>query len=201
MKKMACLIAVVVSCLALVGAAYATPGDKFPWGSKNNPASAGPPAGAKLVLNINLQLSDDPDSGTMGNNWAVDDFNQHVQVWQTGPDTFYVDVRYVGTFVTVAGPSPGAAYAAPGSPVTVAAGIEGNMEGGYQATITGSLKPNPSSKPKGNYGQYEYSTYPGWLDVFFNVSNFDQYYWGWQYHTPQNGTWINASTGNVGDIN
>jgi hypothetical protein len=179
-----------------VGMANASPSLKFNWGSQTGPASNGPPAGAKLVVNINMQVSGDPDSGTAGNNWAVDEYNKHIQVWDLTGGKFYVDVKYVGSFTTVAGASPNANVTSG----TVAEGIDGNMEGGYQATITGTLQ--TGIKTKGNLGQFVYPNLPDWLGQFFGAgATFEYIWWGWQYHTAQNGTWVNASTGNSGDIN
>jgi hypothetical protein len=67
MKRLLCLFTVLLCCLALVAVASAAPNEKFAWGSQTGPASAGPPAGAKLILNINMQVTNDPDSGEGGN--------------------------------------------------------------------------------------------------------------------------------------
>jgi hypothetical protein len=200
MKRIVCLLTVAVWCFALVGVANATPNDKLNWGRNTNPASINPPAGAKLVLNLNLQVSNAPDTAASGGIWATDDFSKHIQVWDTGVNgngdhNFYVDVKFVGTFITTRSTSP---EQGAGMPL----GLEGTMEGGYQATFTGTII--PGVKMKGNLGSFEYgglNTPPAFPEAFFNLtSEFNQKWWGWQYRTLENGTWINASTGNAGDI-
>jgi hypothetical protein len=136
----------------------------------------------------------------------LDDFNKHIQVWQTGTNTFYADIKFVGSFVTFAGLSPGKGSQIP-------AGIEGTMEGGYQGTFSGTLKApaDMTYKTKGNIGQFDYQG-----DIQGNTSgvfNFIAKYldgapdilpltwWGFQYHAGQNGSWVNATSGNTGDIN
>ena len=38
------------------------------------------------------------------------------------------------------------------------------------------------------------------LSYFGSTGSRDQPAWGWTYHTAKNGDWVNASTGNSGDI-
>ncbi len=208
MKRMAYLLAIMLFCLAFLGIANAKPHEKFPWGSNlPGPASVGPPAGAKLVININHQVVNDPDSGFGGIYWAFDEYNRHIQVWQTETDTFYVDAKYIGSFTTFEG------SVSPQNNVPLPAGIDGNMEGGYQAIITGTLKTDPTYKNKGNLGQFDYQgdasgNAPGvfkWVDAFFNSSyTFSYIWWGWEYRTSQHGTWVDQGDNNVangtGDI-
>jgi hypothetical protein len=147
-----------------------------------------------LVVNINMQVSGDPDSAVGGGTWATDEYNKHILVWDLTGGKFYVDVKYVGSFTTTGEKSPAGVVGG------CAAGIDGNMEGGYQATITGALQ--NGVKTKGNLGQFVYPDLPDWVGQFFGAgATFDYIWWGWQYHTAQNGTWVNASIGNSGDIN
>lgn len=155
--------------------------------------------GAPLV-NVTFKVTNDADSGVAGNAWANDNYNKHVQIWDQGNDSYCATVKYDGQFVTYAGASPQ-------NTGTVVAGVKGAFEGGYQATFNGTF--DPTIKTKGNIGSYDYQcngtfTCPGafdWVSAYFPAnSNFDQPYWSWTYHAGNNGTWVNASTGNSGDI-
>jgi hypothetical protein len=44
--------------------------------------------------------------------------------------------------------------------------------------------------------------YVDWTTQFFTggVSGFNQVWWGWVYHAGNNGNWVNALSGNFGDI-
>jgi hypothetical protein len=124
---------------------------------------------------------------------------------QTAPDTFCATVSYQGSFTTMAGASPGAGYT--GS--TVAAGVVGTFQGGYVSTsFTGTLK--STVRTRESIGTFDYlcdssGSCPGfvlWPTLFFDgLSGFDiGAWWGWVYHAGNNGSWVNAITGNSGDI-
>ena len=203
MKKQSvfAMVTVFLGLLLLGGRVMAAPSVHLNWGSQVNPGQCDGAPG-KLVINVTHKVTHDIDSG-LGGFWAYDDYNKHIQVWQVGTDTFCAMVRYLGSFVTDDGPSPG-------NTDTIAAGIEGTLEGGYRATITGTLNSSPSYRTKGNIGAFDYGCDVdtgsctglfSWLDTYFtSVSSFDQPWWGWVYHGGDNGTWVNSSDGNQGDI-
>ncbi len=156
------------------------------------------------VVNITYSVINDADSGTLGNVWANDNYIKTVQVWPQGNGTFCAVVRYEGQFVTYAGSSPGAAYDTGG---TVGAGVQGTLTGGYTATFTGTLA--DGLQTTGDLGLKDYAcgqsyTCPGlydWLSIYFpNNAGFTDSYWGWNYQTGNNGSWVNAISGNNGDI-
>src|SRR3990172_7403137 len=101
----------LVICVALVtvfgfifmsGQVFATPGGDHPtlnWGSQLNRGEC--PAG-KMVINVTHAVTNDVDSGVNGNDWAVDNYNKHIQVWETGTNTFCIVARYLGDFTTYA---------------------------------------------------------------------------------------------------
>jgi hypothetical protein len=163
------------------------------------------PGQNKLVLNIVFQVSNDADSGVGGHYWAIDSYMKHVQVWDMGDGFFCAQVKYNGSFVTVDGKSPsGVGH--------VDAGVTGTMEGGYNATFFGTWAPG-TKRTKGNIGSQNYAciitagvpscNYPttSWVDDYFDsVTGFTQNFWGWTYRAGDNGTWVNSSTGNTGDI-
>ena len=162
------------------------------------------PRTGTLVVNVTQRIVNDADSGLAGY-WAFDAYTRHIKVWQTAPGTFCAIVRYDGGFTTVAGHSPQ-------NTGTVAAGIQGDFNGGYLATFTGTFAPTrPTS---GSLGRFDYAcvlsadhsvaTCPGfqdWTTFYFSSTNgWTENLWGWIYTTEANGTWLNASTGNLGDI-
>ena len=155
------------------------------------------------IINVVQRIQNDIDSGVNGNYWAYDDLRRHIQVWQTGTNAYCAVVRDQGSFTTVAGDSPGGS-------TTIAAGITGTFKGGYTARITGTLKATPGASTRGFIGDFDYQCdastgncpgYVSWPDLYFNTgSTFDYISWGWIYHGGNNGRWVNAVTGNRGDI-
>lgn len=155
------------------------------------------------VINVEQKVKNDADSAVGGNAWAMDNYKREIVVYKTTTaNTYCAIVRYEGGFVTLAGASPNGTG-------TVAAGIKGEMNGGYRATVTGTLLSSPSWKTKGSVGTFDYAcdasfNCPGrvsWLGQYFDSSfGFDYAWWGWQYKTARNGSWINAASGNSGDI-
>src|SRR5581483_1972686 len=108
-----------------------------------------------------------------------------------------------GSFVTFEGTSPaGSGH--------VSAGVVGRINGGYTTTVfTGTVNPHPAYATHGNLGTFDLEctdaytcngAYPSFLSYFTGSPSWDYANWGWAYHTAQNGTWVNASTGNTGDI-
>ena len=154
-----------------------------------------------LVLNITYKIENSMDSGIAGNYWAYDFLNRHIQVRQTGENEYCAEVRDTGYFVTVEGRSPG-------DTDDIAAGIEGRVNGGYVMTIQGSL--DPTYDTFGNIGVFDYECNPvsgvcenafNWIAAYFSAGfSYSYQEWGWKYHTAKNGTWINSSDGNSGDI-
>ena len=191
-------IAVPIMLLVIVSTAFAGPGERLNFGSQINAAQCTPGAG-KLAINVVLHVVNDADSGFHGY-WAMDDYTKTIQVWDKGDGSFCASVKYIGSWVTVAGNSPGAG-------LSLNAGITGTMEGGYTATITGALKPTSllDQRTKGFIGTKDYGcTISGgaasncnpfdWVGAYFNAGATFDYntFWGWIYHGGDNGTWVNA---------
>jgi hypothetical protein len=81
--------------------------------------------------------STSPDNGTCGNPWATDTFDRDFKVKDNGDGTFLVREEFKkGSFVTNAGPSPGACEADSHHGLTVLAGHTGKMHGDLQGTVT-----------------------------------------------------------------
>jgi hypothetical protein len=133
---------VAVMCALGAGTAGATPGlgsnvlatplsfgvDPFAEELQIDTLSASTSPGTKHVGPV---PSSSPDSGTCGNNWAEDTFDRFFTIRQTGPLTYTVYEQFKnGSFVTNAGPSPGACDASDGyGPGTVTEGLTGTMHG------------------------------------------------------------------------
>lgn len=157
-------------------------------------------ADGRPILNVTFKVQNDDDSGVAGNAWAKDDYNKSIQVWPQDDGTFCAIVRYEGDFVTNAGASPQ-------NTGTLTAGIQGEFHGGYQANFDGTF--TPTLPTHGNLGTFDYAcdgtfNCPGafnWVSAYFSSNtSFDQPYWAWIYRTGNNGSWLNAITGNAGDI-
>lgn len=185
---------------AMVIPAFASP--KLNSGSQLNSSQC--PTG-KLVINVNQSVLNDNDSGVAGNAWAFDNLKRLIKVWQVSDSTYCALVKYEGQFVTIAGLSPQNT-----DNDGIAAGLTGTFEGGYRSTIfTGTLNADPIYPTKGNMGTFDYNCdtafncpgYVDWTTVYFNsTTGFDLDWWGWIYHGGNNGTWVNAISGNSGDI-
>jgi hypothetical protein len=211
MRKFVGLFAISVAMMGLTySAAVAKPLEGSLHGQSSVSQSQCP--NGPLVLNVTEKISGDADSGTASTVWAFDDYVRHIQVVEVGAGSYCATLSYQGNFTTEAGPSPQAATTGG----TVGEGVVGNFDGGYVATFTGTQNANPSVngvalKTKGSIGKFDYACddtgacpgYFDWVAVFFGPdadASFTYSSWGWTYHTSSNGTWINASSGNLGDI-
>ncbi len=198
---LATMAALLVGLLILGGQAVAAPTDlPVSWGSQVNPGQC---QEGTLVINVTYKILRSMDSGVRGNWWAYDYLTRHLQVWQTGDETFCAVVQDTGHFVTVAGFSPGGGD-------TIAAGLEGTIQGGSRFAITGALRSSSPYRTRGNIGTFDYDCDPDtgtcnsvfrWMDAYFEAGYTYSYeWWGWTYHAGRNGTWVNSQDGNEGDI-
>lgn len=141
------------------------------------------------------------DSGENQNNWATDTVTRKLTVCATetpdsGDWTYKATVADNGSFVTLAGDSPGA-----GTTKKLAGGFKGNIVGGFDARFTApkwAAEFSLTSPPKATTtGEWVKTAFPTATFVGASVDN-----WSWTY-TTCNGSgekWINAQTGNSGDI-
>jgi hypothetical protein len=197
----------VASAGLMTAGAVASSGNANPteahlnWGQSLSASDTACPAGSPLI-NVNQKIFNDIDSGVLGNYWAYDDIVRHITVVSLGGNNYCASVQYQGSFTTVSGFSPGGTG-------TVAAGVIGTFQGGYTALLTGTF--NPAVKTKGSIGTVDYECnastgicpgYVDWTTQFFTggASGFNQVWWGWVYHAGNNGNWVNALSGNFGDI-
>jgi len=195
--------ALTVLCVLLSAASViAAPSEHLNWGAQLHSGTSACPSGP-LVINVVEKVVNDDDSGVAGNAWALDDFVRQIQVVDTGGGTFCATVSYHGSFTTFAGISPGGTG-------SVDAGVVGTFEGGYVSTqFSATLKSAPLARVRGSIGTFDYQcddafNCPGsfdWTTLYFdNVAGFDLAWWGWVYHAGNNGSWVNAISGNSGDI-
>ena len=182
------VVALVAAAMALVPTTAGAEGGEHPGGGGK---SFGP------------YSSTSPDSGTCGNDWAVDTFKRVFFVQKTGTNTWRVTEAFIdGHFVTAVGPSPGACESgSPGNGHTVLPGKIGTMGGIFNWTVTSNTY-NPSACNAATC-----DTTAG-----FNLAVFGQGYpdittWYFDYRAQDQGLiyrhWINASPnlgGNHGDI-
>ncbi len=94
------------------------------------PTMTAPASSGTSTQHYGPYASSSGDSGTCGPDWATDTFDRHFTVFQNKDDgsLLVVEQFKAGSFVTTAGPSPGACQNGP-STATVAGGITGSMHG------------------------------------------------------------------------
>jgi hypothetical protein len=165
------------------------------------------------VLQIGPIPSSSPDSGTCGNDWATDTFTRNFQVKQNGDGTYRVYESFKdGSFVTIAGPSPGACDSTDGTPPgLVNAGVQGNMHGYLLTNVACDPIAGCPANPTCGANNALCQTTNDFIAAFFGAgaSRNDQAYFF--HYTGFDGSnkalveheWKNASTnrgGNHGDI-
>jgi len=116
-------------------------------------------------------------------------------------------VQYNGEFETVAGTGT-----SPGATGTVGEGVTGTMQGGYIAYVNGDMLEESGWPLTGHAGNFDYQANPetgeipgyvSWPAQYFEDDLvFEYQWWGWEYLPlcPSNGSWVNSSDGNQGDI-
>jgi hypothetical protein len=172
--------------------------------AKSTPASSvrGCTAKGSPIINVTQKIINDADSGQGGNYWAFDDLNRGIKVYDNGDGTFCAEVTYQGKFDSQAG------QVSPGATGILSGKEDGTFNGGYRATITGTLLAAPAWKTNGSVGTTDYQcdilgNCPGavsWLDQYFTAGyGFAYDFWGWTYNY-KNSVWVNAASGNSGDI-
>ena len=193
MKRIVGLVA-LVAALVITATAFASP----------NPISGSAKAcstSGTALVNVHYTLTNDYDSAIDGHAWANDTISRQLQIWSLGSGTYCVSVSDQGSFVTFAGTSPQ-------NTGTVSAGLTGKIKGGYTGSVMGTYA--PSRPVSGNLGTFNLACtdaytcpgdHPSYLDYFSAITTDNAFgVWGWNYHTPQNGTWNNVYTTNTGDI-
>jgi hypothetical protein len=165
-----------------------------------------------------------PDSGTCGNNWAVDLFNRQFTVFpQNGDGSWTVEQKFLnGKFISLgngqsgSASSPGACNSGPDNGNTLKEGRPGTFSGSFTITVEpgfsfvgtggcGTLADWPVGA--GNGTTPGDCTTKGWVETHFpgatyggtaTVTSFNVVYKAKIGGVTK--TWTNSSSGNVGDI-
>lgn len=138
------------------------------------------------------------DSGTCGNDWANDTYDRYFHVDSTpnanGTYTVTEDFRN-GSFVTIAGASPGSCGNGNGNLVN--GGIQGHFQGTFTVIVSnGTYNPNANTSGVQTTTDFVHA-------VFGAGATYDVPTFNFNYNAGRNGEWKNASAdrgGNHGDI-
>jgi len=129
MRQIITTFIVVGAALMLVAAGLADPGGKGKAKKQGHNRFS-----AQVIV---------PDNGTCGNQWATDTSNRTWSVKKNKNGTFRVERKDKGTFVTLAGQSPGACDTTGKHGHLVTAGIQGKFHGYLRGTVSnGTFNPN-----------------------------------------------------------
>ncbi len=101
------------------------------------------------IINVTMKVTNDEDSGNLGY-WALDNYQKHITVWQTGPNTFNANVTYAGTWQTFAG------TLSPGNGVIEPVNGNGVFVATYDSVFTGTLLQTPMESTVGNLGTFDF---------------------------------------------
>jgi hypothetical protein len=220
MKKLLILatIAVVASFLFMSGQANADPANTLNSGYQLHASETACPSG-KPLINVVRKITNSLDSGTglndYGNVWWADiDYVQQIRVVETASGEFCATVKSQGRFESVGGDGPGCVNDSNCGTVAgrLEAGVTGTFQGGMTNTFTGTFSPD-NMRTRGSIGTLDHNcdastaggcTQPGFSawrsDYFTGVAGSTLDWWGWGYHGGKNGSWVNSSDGNEGNI-
>jgi hypothetical protein len=121
MRRTLVLMLTIVASLALAAAGLADPGDK-----------------GKVKKHSKLTISTvTTDHGSCGNVWATDTLQRTLIVQKRNDGSYTVTRRDRGTFVTLAGQSPGACDTTGKHGHLIVPGVKGKLEGYLRGTVTG----------------------------------------------------------------
>jgi hypothetical protein len=144
------------------------------------------------------------DSGTCGNVWANDTFDRyfHVMTTPNSNSTYTVTEQFKrGSFITLAGRSPGGCDPKGVAGGTVGAGISGEMQGKFTVIVSnGVYDPNANCYATATTCD---TTAKFVTVVFGTTATYDVPSFLLNYNAGPNGDWKNASAdkgGNEGDI-
>ena len=211
---------VAVSGIMLISApSFAAPGNNLNWGQQLNASENACPKG-KTVLKVVRKVINALDSGTGQNDdgfvwWANTEYIQQIQVVETEPGKFCARVKSQGSFESVGGDGPGCATEAncSSSEDRLEAGVVGTFQGGLINTFEGTFNPD-GMRTKGSIGTLDAdcdastavgclggSVFSRWRSEYFtDVTSSSFPWWGWVYHAGNNGSWVNKTEGNEGNI-
>jgi hypothetical protein len=151
--------------------------------------------------------STSPDSGTCGNNWAVDLVTRTfvVTLPGNGDGTYDVVEKFKkGKFETFAGDSPGACESGTHG-TTVKEAISGSFTGTFHMVVSGGTFNDQGVCEREDVDGTQQCRTAGWVHGFFgDQATFDVPQFSFTYKANGQGLiynqWTNADTGNTGDI-
>jgi hypothetical protein len=158
----------------------------------------------QATLHYGPFASGSTDSGTCGPDWANDQFNRVFTVTtKTDGTVRVVEFFKNGSFVTIAGSSPGACENGPNNGGMVKAGIKGRFQGYFVIAVTGGTLNRSATCTLATCG-----TTAGFIKTVFGpAATFNVTTFLFNYHSKDKGLiqrhWTNASAnrgGNRGDI-
>lgn len=139
-------------------------------------------------------MSTSPDSGSCGNDWATDTFERHFTV--SNDRTRVTEEFKNGTFVTMAGSSPGSCENG-NTPHTNVAGGMGKLEGSFDIVVSGG-----QFNPNAVCTTATCGTTAGFIATVFGMSassNVTTYNLHYSHGNGTSGEWKNASLDRGGD--
>lgn len=181
------------------------------------------PKGSKQIINVKWTVTNDEDSGLAGY-WALDHYTRSLTIYVMPNGTYAAFSNYDGAFVTPQGAvSPGSPSGGPYTTETESG--FGRMAGCKFATFSASSM-NSGTQLQGNLGVKNYggttadvllgrygngqtggtTTFDYTAYYFTGLSNYAEPIWGFTYklsnlfNSAPAKVWINAYTGNSGDI-
>ena len=147
------------------------------------------------------------DVGSCNNDWATVSLDKAYKLTRVSDGVYNLEVKESGSFVTIAGTSPGACESGTDNGNTVVAGITGLTHQTFDALVTSSS--TPDAKPDCSDNACAGSG--GFLNAVFGAGNYVSNYNSWtdvtftaHYEAGSNGTYFDTSTNwptdNRGDI-
>jgi hypothetical protein len=198
MKRLLIVIFGICMATLLPAGVLASPDPQLHWGPEVSSSNC---QGGKLVVNVKQQVVNSVDDGVgPGDAWGFTEYIRQIQVREMSENTYCATASYQGTVTTIAGTSPSGNGNVP-------EGLNIPFQGGIRYLITGFFEPVWDTH--GSIGTFDYgcnaaqvcSGAVNWVAQYF-ASGFTQQleWWGFIYHGGNNGTWVNSSDGNEGDI-
>ncbi len=166
-------------------------GPAGPAGSQGSKGDKGD-SGASSPLVFGPYASGSTDSSVCGNDWATDTYTRTYVVAPGSDGSFEVTELCNGSFVTLAGLSPGSCS------ITLPAGITGKFYGDYAVKVPAGADFNfTATCASGCTTSQFFTTFFGKDSSFMDTATY-----GWQFHyaTTGHGSWDNTNHGNSGNI-
>ena len=161
----------------------------------------GCPTDKPMVVNVTDRPINIADLAADGHVWALDAYNESIQIWRTGRNAYCVKKQAVGSFTTFAGVSPEGTG-------TVPSGVTGSFEATQYLKIHGTFSPTvPTTGFIGTFDAQcdQNGDCPGGEPrvttlYFSKVTAFNPGWFLASYETSNCGIWTQTVTSDTGDI-